>query len=159
MERIRFKRINVTDVYMTILTEQVVTNEAGWSAMQPVDRNLKPTGSLVFDAVARAWASDCTLSPAELAEAMGLKIRTLCDLFQVFTGLTTQEFHLRYRLRRLGEWLKYTDEPLKAIAQHCGFASVTAMGRHFKLQTQMTLVQYRRKFRPANFRDLYRWQA
>ena len=50
----QFKKIQVKDIYVSILTKRLVRYENGWMRMEPIEKNLQPTGSELIDRVAKA---------------------------------------------------------------------------------------------------------
>lgn len=158
MESIKFKQIRVDEIYTSILTARRVTDERGWTGMQPIEPKEIRTGNVVMDAIGQLLGEDCNLVPKELARLLGTSISTLSGMIRLFTGTLMESFLLAYRLKRAQEWLAYSDLPLGEVTRRCGFTAQSAMGRVFKQAFQMTPGKYRKAHRPKNFRELYRWE-
>ena len=45
--------IEVDDVYVTVLTGRLETNEEGWQKVVPTDRSQRMTGSMIINAVVK----------------------------------------------------------------------------------------------------------
>lgn len=56
MEKIPLKQITLDDIYVSVLEARIVTDSDGKMYWQTNDRQIKPTGSFVMDAIARVWA-------------------------------------------------------------------------------------------------------
>ncbi len=48
---ISIPKIALEDVYISVLTEKRVTNAEGWTRKEPVSHDLRPSGSVIVDAV------------------------------------------------------------------------------------------------------------
>ena len=159
MEPIRLKKISVDDIYVSILTKRRVTNAEGWTRMEPVGRQIKPTGSMVMDAVAKALAENCGLTSKDLAKAMEITKRDLHAVFRLLTGMQASDFLKQYRQKRACEWLACTDLTVIKIAPLSGYTSPEAMVHYFTEHLKCTPLEYRQLHRPKNFRELYEWET
>ena len=157
MERIVLKRIKPKEVYVSVLRARRVTNDEGWTRMEPVKKEPAASGSVVIDAVAKALARDSGVETKELAAAMGLKPALLNAIFTALTGMGVREFVKRYRLMQAREWMTRTDLPLNEVARRSGFPMKSSLTHAFTKRFGQTPSAYRRRFRPANFRELYEW--
>ena len=159
MEPIRLKKISVDDIYVSILTKRRVTDEEGWTRMEPVGRQIAPTGSMVMDAVAKALAGNCGLTARDLAKAMGTTTKDLHAVFRLLTGMPTVDFLKQYRQKRACEWLACTDLTATKIAPLSGYVASAEMTHYFKKYMKCTPMEYRQLHRPKNFRELYEWET
>ena len=159
MEPVKFKKIQLDDVYTSALTARLVTNEDGWTRMELVEKKKVETGQPILDAAIQPLASDCALLPSGVAQSLGVCVPTLCEIFVLFTGMTTSEFFAAYRFKRACEWLACTDLEQEEVAKRSGYASQNAMSQSFLRRIKISPWKYRHQYRPENFRDLYRWQA
>ena len=158
MEKIPLKQITLDDIYVSVLEARIVTDSDGKMYWQTNDRQIKPTGSFVMDAIARVWAQDIRTQPEEITKAMGRPLRHLGIVFLFLTGQSMREFINEYRLRMICEWLTCTDLPLQEIVARTGLCTSPALSRFFTVRMKYTPREYRKKYRPANFRERYRWK-
>ena len=76
---------------------------------------------------------------------------------RILTGMLTSDLIMRYRMRQVKEWLSCTDLSISEIASKSPFSGAPALSKHFLKTEGMTPGEYRRKHRPENFRELYKW--
>lgn len=158
MKDIQLKKISVDDVYVSILTRTRVTSPEGWTRMEPVAKQKINTGSIIIDAVGQALAEDCRVTSTELARAMHTDTETLGAVFMLLTGMNLREFIKRYQCKRACEWLKCTDIETEEVAQRSGFTSRSALSHFFIKWLKCSPSDYRRRNRPADFRERYEWE-
>lgn len=158
MEPFKLKKITVDDLYISVLTTQRVTTAEGMIYMKPVDKTAPATGSLLMDAVAVAVNRNCGISQKELAEWLGMDSPTFGIVFKVATGRIPQDFFRDFRLKKACEWLACTDVSLREVTRRSGFKSQSSMTRTFREQLRITPERYRKRHRPANYRELYTWE-
>ena len=48
---ITIPQISIDEVYISVLKAKLVTNEEGWSKMMPVNHDVRPSGSMIMDAL------------------------------------------------------------------------------------------------------------
>lgn len=157
MEPVKFKQISVDDLYVSIIVAKKATDERGWTGMEPVEKKVISTGNVVMDAIGRLLAADCSLRPADLAQLLGTNRIVVNGMFCLFTGMMTEDFLMAYRIKRLKEWLAYTDVSTKEAALRSGFASEAVVGRLFQKRLKTTPGKYRKRYQPKNVRELYQW--
>ena len=158
MKDIQLKKISVDDVYVSILTRTRVTSPEGWTRMEPVAKQKINTGSIIIDAVGQALAEDCQVTSTELARAMHTDTETLGAVFMLLTGMNLREFIKRYQCKRACEWLKCTDIETEEVARRSGFTSRSALSHFFIKWLKCSPSDYRRRNRPADFRERYEWE-
>ena len=81
-----------------------------------------------------------------LASRVGMSPRTLLRRFQESTGLTPARWLLNERLRRAQQALSESRLSIDHIAQQTGFGSANALRHHFRQQTGMSPLAWRKKF-------------
>ena len=86
------------------------------------------------------------LSPAEIAAAHGVSIRTVNRIFNA-TGQTVGEVVRVRRLARAREELTDPDRPVSVIAHRWGFADTSHFSRSFKAHYGSSPTEYRRGLR------------
>ena len=136
----RLRKYTLDEVYISILTGRRVSNEEGWTKIQPVGQSVQPSGSCILDAVVEALHVSRLRGKSQLAELLGVSADDLNGLMQA------------------KEYLRCTGLRPEEIARRCGFESAAGFYRMFRLLTGLSVGDYRREHRPANYRDLYTWE-
>ncbi len=157
---ISIPKIALEDVYISILTEKRVTNAEGWTRKEPVSHDLRPSGSVIVDAVVLLLHHNRFRDPKTAVERLAVNGRELSTALHLLTGFTLRSFIEHYRLMEAQEYLACTGLATKEIARRCGYTGRTeekTFHKMFKLLTGMCVLSYRRQHRPRNFQDLYSW--
>lgn len=89
---------------------------------------------------------DAAVDVAGLAARAGMAERTFARAFVAATGLPPGRFLMLARLERAKSLLETTPWPLARIAAECGFGSVDALQRAFRVHGQGTPGGQRRRF-------------
>lgn len=152
------RQYTLDEVYISVLTGKRVSNEEGWTKMQPAEPCASPSGSCILDAVVEALHNSRLRGKAQLAERMGISADDLNGAIRLLTGLRLVDFIEQYRLMQAKEYLRCTDLAPEIIARRCGFESIAAFYRMFRTLTGMCAGDYRREHRPPDYRDLYAWE-
>ncbi|MGI6238528.1 MAG: helix-turn-helix domain-containing protein [Christensenellales bacterium] len=79
----------------------------------------------------------------EIAKKMYLSSEHLIRTFKKETGQTPYQYIKARRIAKAKELLKYTNVPLKRVANVVGYSSVNAFGAQFRASTGMTPHAYR----------------
>ena len=153
MKRIVIPKIKAEDLYVSPLNRRLVTNAEGWTRMEEIEKNAKPTGSLVMDAVAKALAEEPGLTADDLPLVLGTDSTTLNAIFRFLTGMITRDFLTEYRLKRTCELLACTN----LRAARSGFPSQSELTKQFKARFRCAPRDYRDMNRPKNYAQLYEW--
>lgn len=157
---ISIPKIALEDVYISVLTEKRVTNAEGWTRKEPVSHDLRPSGSVIVDAVVLLLHHNRFRDPKTAVERLAVNGRELSTALHLLTGFTLRSFIEHYRLMEAQEYLACTGLATKEIAHRCGYTGRTeekTFHKMFKLLTGMCVLSYRRQHRPRNFQDLYSW--
>ena len=157
---ISIPKIALEDVYISVLTEKRVTNAEGWTRKEPVSHDLRPSGSVIVDAVVLLLHHNRFREPKTAVERLAVNGRELSTALHLLTGFTLRSFIEHYRLMEAQEYLACTGLATKEIARRCGYTGRTeekTFHKMFKLLTGMCVLSYRRQHRPRNFQDLYSW--
>lgn len=152
------RKYTLDEVYISILTGKRVSNEEGWTKMEPVGQGVCPSGSCILDAVVEALHGSRLRGKSQLARQLGVSANDLNGAIHLLTGLRLVDFIEQYRLMQAKEYLRCTGLAPKEIARRCGFESTAAFYRMFRSLTGMSAGGYRREHRPANYQDLYTWE-
>lgn len=157
---ISIPKIALEDVYISVLAEKRVTNAEGWTRKEPVSHDLRPSGSVIVDAVVLLLHHNRFRDPKTAVERLAVNGRELSTALHLLTGFTLRSFIEHYRLMEAQEYLACTGLATKEIARRCGYTGRTeekTFHKMFKLLTGMCVLSYRRQHRPRNFQDLYSW--
>ena len=157
---ISIPKIALEDVYISVLTEKRVTNAEGWTRKEPVSHDLRPSGSVIVDAVVLLLHHNRFRDPKTAVERLAVNGRELSTALHLLTGFTLRSFIEHYRLMEAQEYLACTGLATKEIARRCGYTGRTeekTFHKMFKLLTGMCVLSYRRQHSPRNFQDLYSW--
>ena len=96
---ITIPQISIDEVYISVLKAKLVKNEEGWSKMMPIDHAVRPSESIIMDALVRLLNEKRYYYPAEVAEYFQKKVRDLDGAIRVLTGMSLSRFMLLYRLK------------------------------------------------------------
>lgn len=155
----KIRQFTVEELYVTVLKAELVKNEAeGWFKMEQRSREIRPSGSVILDAVVGELKDSYTRDSSVLADRLGVDFVKLSNAVSLLTGLTLNEFVIRYRILEAKEYLSKTSLPLPEIARRGGYDSVSAFGFYFRKQVGMPPSGFRRKYRPTNYSMFYQWE-
>ena len=150
--------IALKEIYISVLKEKRVTNEEGWTRKVPVSHEVRPSGSIILDTAIRVMYETKTRSASELAEKMGVPLPDLNGALRILTNFGATELIEQYRLMQAQEYLACTDLTYQEIARRCGFTHYNSFHKMFKRLTGICVLPFRKKYRPANYRELYGWE-
>lgn len=85
----------------------------------------------------------CSLTLGQLSDRFHYSKQHICRLVRDATGLRFGEYLRMQRLREVKRLLRESDQTVKEIAEHCGYAENTYFHRMFKAQTGMTPLEFR----------------
>lgn len=83
----------------------------------------------------------------EIGCRIGVSTAYLSDLFHRVEGVTIQQYIRREKVRLAENLLRYSEYPVKDIANYLSFSSQSHLGRVFKEITGMTPGRYREKYK------------
>lgn len=86
----------------------------------------------------------------EIGCRIGVSTAYLSDLFHRVEGVTIQQYIRREKVRLAENLLRYSEYPVKDIANYLSFSSQSHLGRVFKEITGMTPARYREKYRTSH---------
>lgn len=154
---ITIPQISIDEVYISVLKAKLVTNEEGWSKMMPVNHDVRPSGSIIVNALVTLLHKKRLYYPAEVAEYFQKKVRDLDGAIRVLTGMSLSRFMLLYRLKQVQEYLCCTSLTAIEISSRCGYPNSSTMGYLFRKEFGITPGMYRQAHRPRNYNELYAW--
>lgn len=150
--------IALKEIYISVLKEKHVTNPEGWNRMLPVSHKVRPSGSIILDTAIRVMHETKIRNASGLAEKMGVPLPDLNGALRILTNFSATELIEQYRLMQAQEYLACTDLTYQEIAYRCGFTHQNSFHKMFKRLTGMCALPFRKKYRPANYRELYGWE-
>lgn len=155
----KIRQFTVEELYVTVLKAEFVKNEEeGWFKMEQLSHEIRPSGSVILDAVVTELKDSYIRDSSVLADRLGVDFVKLSNAVSLLTGLTLNEFIIQYRILEAKEYLSKTSLSLPEIAKRCGYDSVSAFGFYFRKQVGIPPSGFRRKYRPTNYSMFYRWE-
>ena len=112
---------------------------------QPYPPRQQTVASRIMSWVEAHYASKFSLD--RLAHDLGLSRSYTSRIFRQQTGGSIHEYLLTRRIKSSCDLLRYSDEPVDAIALAVGFSEVTYFITCFKKMMRQTPLQYRRSIR------------
>lgn len=108
----------------------------------------KPSTSALLDkALYILRQKNFRLSRSELAQECKVDPRTLTRLFVRHLDTPPGQYIIRCRLEKAAQMLCLSDEPVKKIADECGFSTPMFFAREFRQHFACTPTEYRKKGR------------
>lgn len=86
-----------------------------------------------------------------IADALGISRTYLSRIFKKETGISWQEYVIRFRVERAANMLRYSNESIAYISDYTGFPTQSYFGEKFKKYMGMTPFEYRKKYKPVDF--------
>lgn len=120
---------------------------------EPIQFERKKSGVDLLDAVV-----DCLIAgndPRRVAWDAGITTNQLSTFVFVLTGLELQKFTTKWKIRKIGEYLRYTNLSQKDVRKLCGYTSSTTFSRIVKENFGVSPTQFRRSKRLRG--DLYKY--
>lgn len=90
---ISIPKIALEDVYISVLTEKRVTNAEGWTRKEPVSHDLRPSGSVIVDAVVLLLHHNRFRDPKTAVERLAVNGRELSTALHLPDGLYPPVVH------------------------------------------------------------------
>jgi AraC-like DNA-binding protein len=106
-----------------------------------------PPANLLDKALHILRKSDLKLSCAELAAQCNTTPRTLTRIFTRHLNISPGQYIIKCRLEKAAGMLESTDEPIKNIADECGFSTPVFFAREFKQHFNSSPSFYRKQNR------------
>lgn len=95
----------------------------------------------------------CKIYLEDVAEAIGISQGHLSRVFHEDTGMSIQEYILRFRVERAANLLRYSEASLMEISDYVCFHSQSHFGSVFKKYMNMTPGQYRNQYKTKEFQS------
>lgn len=91
------------------------------------------------------------ISVTRMAEELQISYSYLAAKFQRITGIGIKKYIVQEKLRAVANQLKYSDISIGEIADYFSFTSSSSMGAAFREAYSMTPMEYRKKYKVADF--------
>lgn len=91
----------------------------------------------------------------DVAERLGITTTYLSRLFKRETGESFADYLIRIRVERAANLLIYSEESISYIAEYVNFPNQSYLGKMFKKVKGMTPNEYRKKYKPKEFRTFH----
>lgn len=127
-EALGFRSVAATAI-MQILALAISLPERNLEETQPLRGIVRQACFLLRD------RSDRTVSPAALAEELGVGYSYFRRLFKRYTGMSAKRYHAQLRLERCKRLLQRTAQSVGEIADALGFDSPFHLSHWFKAET------------------------
>ena len=118
MEEI-LRKITIDEVYISPLKRRRVRREDGSEIMEEVPHAIRPSGSMIMDAVVQILFFRRVFQINNIAHILGVDPVKLAGAMQILTGMPMQDFLNIFRLYLVQEYLACTDLSLSQIAECC----------------------------------------
>ncbi len=151
------RKITIDEVYISPLKRRRVIQEDGTEVMVDVPHTIRPSGSMIMDAVVQCIVQYRKFRVYSIARRLGVDPLNLRAAMQLLTQMPMLEFLNMFRLRMTKEYLTCTDLTLTEIAKRCDWSGQAALCHSFKNMEGCAPIIYRNRYRPKNFKDLYEW--
>ena len=93
----KIRQFTVEELYVTVLKAEFVKNEEeGWFKMEQLSHEIRPSGSIILDAVVTELKDSYIRDSAVLADRLGVDFVKLSNAVSLLTGLTLNEFIIQY---------------------------------------------------------------
>lgn len=156
MEEI-LRKITIDEVYISPLKRRRVRREDGSEIMEEVPHAIRPSGSMIMDAVVQILFFGRVFQINHIARILGVDPVKLAGAMQILTGMPMQDFLNIFRLYLVQEYLACTDLSLSQIAACCDFSSQSSLSHVFTKEIGCSPAAYRRSHRHRDFRFWYEW--
>lgn len=117
----------------------------------PGNNTVSPAVGQVMDYIINHLHSKITLT--DLSDCAGFQSTYLCYLFKKETGHSITEFIHKQRVAEAESLLRYSEYTPVEISQYLGFCSQSHFNSIFKKYTNMTPMQFRKKYFRRNWAD------
>ena len=143
-------------LYIPPFTQRYYYDREGNRYVEPVERNLQPTGIQVFDHWLQALSKGKTDSSG-FCYAVGIDQWSFSGFIQVLTGMNPTDFRDRYLLLLADDLLRYTDLQSGAIGRRIGMIGKTSSNKFTKRMSGATPIQRRNFLRQPGDLNRYVW--
>ena len=125
---------------------------AAVQTLQEADNDIKNRFTAPYEKLLKKFCKDIRQEPhrwwsvSELAEQAGVCPDHFSRIFREAIGIGPEEFIISSRLAMVKKQLRFSNLPLKRIAELCGYNTVQFFNRQFKDKTGITPGQFRRDY-------------
>lgn len=151
------RKITLDEVYISPLKRRRIRREDGSEIMIDVPHDIRPSGSMIMDAVVDVAFRKRRFQVRQIAYALDVDPGRLAGAIHILVGMPMLDFLNAFRLRMAQEYLACTNLTLQQIAERCDWYEHSAFSHAFAKQYGTSPSAYRRRHRPKDFRLLYEW--
>lgn len=151
------KKIKPEDIYVSRLKGRRVKNEEGWERMEEFLPTYQPVGDILLDRIGILLLVRPVPTVRQLAASLDASIQQVNTYFNLRTGMDARDFLNAYKLLIAKELLTSTDLTMDEIGRKCNFSGSKSFTNFFLRNMNMGPATYRKRNRPANYRNLYMW--
>lgn len=143
-------------LYIPPFTQRYYYDRKGNRYVEPVERNLQPTGIAVLDHWLQALSKGKTDSLC-FCYAEGIDLLPFSGFIQVLTGMNPTDFRDRYLLLIADDLLRYTDLKAGEIGRRIGMIGKNSFNKFMKRVSGATPIQRRNALRQPGDLNRYVW--
>ena len=143
-------------LYIPSFTQRYYYDREGNRYVEPVERNLQPTGIAVLDHWLQALSKGKTDSLC-FCYAEGIDLLPFSGFIQVLTGMNPTDFRDRYLLLLADDLLRYTDLKAGEIGRRIGMIGKNSFNKFMKRVSGATPIQRRNALRQPGDLNRYVW--
>ena len=143
-------------LYIPPFTQRYYYDREGNRYVEPVERNLQPTGIAVLDHWLQALSKGKTDS-LRFCYAEGIDLLPFSGFIQVLTGMNPTDFRDRYLLLIADDLLRYTDLKAGEIGRRIGMIGKNSFNKFMKRVSGATPIQRRNALRQPGDLNRYVW--
>ena len=143
-------------LYIPPFTQRYYYDREGNRYVEPVERNLQPTGIAVLDHWLQALSKGKTDSLC-FCYAEGIDLLPFSGFIQVLTGMNPTDFRDRYLLLLADDLLRYTDLKAGEIGRRIGMIGKNSFNKFIKRESGATPIQRRNALRQPGDLNRYVW--
>ena len=143
-------------LYIPPFTQRYYYDREGNRYVEPVERNLQPTGITVLDHWLQALSKGKTDSLC-FCYAEGIDLLPFSGFIQVLTGMNPTDFRDRYLLLIADDLLRYTDLKAGEIGRRIGMIGKNSFNKFMKRVRGATPIQRRNALRQPGDLNRYVW--
>jgi AraC-like DNA-binding protein len=138
--KLPFYELNMNGLFMQLL--HTLLRENYWNSNPHLVSNM---GEMEQLRVYLKHNLDRKVTLDELSKISGISKFYMISLFNQTFGMSPIQFHLLQRIEKAKELIQFTNEPLKLIAENCGFPDIYSFSKAFKKIDGVNPSFYRKK--------------
>ncbi|NJJ39105.1 helix-turn-helix domain-containing protein [Paenibacillus apii] len=125
--KLPYYEVNINGMLLQLLN--TLMRESYWNSNPHLVSNI---GEMEQLRIHLKQNTDRKVTLDELSKISGISKYYLISLFNQTFGMSPIQFHLLQRIEKAKELIQFTNEPLKLIAENCGFPDICSFSKAFK---------------------------